>query len=101
MYSTVFDLTPWRWKLATADIQCVMAEKTECQLKSLLRRWKINGSHLNPGSFEDYCQYLIPAPEGWLIYGAAVDSVLLGCDLFCYVKLVKITVQPLKNKLNW
>jgi len=26
--STVFDLTPWRWKLATADIQRVMAEKT-------------------------------------------------------------------------
>jgi len=64
MYSTVFDLTTRHWKLATADIQCVMADKTECPLKSLPRRLKINGSHLNPGCFEDYCQYLIPAPKG-------------------------------------
>jgi hypothetical protein len=33
MSSTVLDLTLWHWKLATADIQRVMAEKTECPLK--------------------------------------------------------------------
>jgi len=40
MNSTAFDLTPWRWKLATADIHCVMAEKTVCLLQSLPKKIK-------------------------------------------------------------
>jgi hypothetical protein len=39
MYSTVFDLTLWRWKLATADIQCVMAENT-VSAKVIVREMK-------------------------------------------------------------
>ena len=40
MNSTVFDLTPWRRKLVTTNIQCVMAEKTVMSATVIVKKMK-------------------------------------------------------------